>query len=38
METLNFEDWVLLIVSTGAVAMVFGGLIGWVIFERGNDE
>jgi len=37
METLTFEDWALLILSTGAVAMVFGGLIGWVIFGNEND-
>jgi len=36
METLTFEDWALLILSTGAIAMVFGGLIGWVIF--GNEK
>ncbi len=37
METITFEDWALLILSTGAFAMVFGGLLGWVIFGNKND-
>jgi hypothetical protein len=36
MEIITFEDWALLIVGTGAIAMVFGSLIGWVIF--GNEK
>jgi len=40
METLTFDDWALLIIATGDVAMVFGGLVGWVIFGtfKGDDE
>lgn len=37
METITFEEWALLILSTGAVAMVLGGLVGWVIFRNDND-
>lgn len=38
METLSFNDWAALIIMTGSIAAIFGGLIGWLIFERGGDE
>lgn len=37
METLTFNDWALLIIGTGAIAAIFGGLIGWVLFGNEND-
>jgi len=37
METLTFNDWAALLIMTGSLAAVFGGLIGWVIFGNNDD-
>ena len=37
METITFEDWALMMLVTGSVVIMMGGLIGWCLFERNDD-
>lgn len=35
--TLTFNDWAMMIMVTGSVAAIIGGVVGWLLFERHDD-
>lgn len=39
METITFEDFALLGISTIAISMVIGGLVSWgLLYFKGDDD